>query len=101
MLLKSHLGIKCHSQYNNLRISDSFITVPPLVNAGDWVCVVRHLETIIVLVLVAFNFIPERSHHSLTLTRSWLRDSATQELRDYATVTITPGDGKTAIKVEL
>ena len=52
----------------------------------------RNLETIIVLVLLAFNFIPQRSRHSLTFKRSRLRDSAT--------VTLTPGDGTTAIKVE-
>ena len=52
----------------------------------------RDLETIIVLVLLAFNFIPQMSHHSLTFTRSLLRDSAT--------LTLTAGDGTTAIKVE-
>ena len=52
----------------------------------------RDLETIIVLVLLAFNFIPQRSHHSPTLPRSRVRDSATAGL--------TPGDGTTAIKVE-
>ena len=61
-------------------------------NGGDWGCIVRDLETIIVLVLLAFNFIPQRSHHSLTLLRSRIRDSAT--------ATLTPGDGTTAIKVE-
>ena len=45
------------------------------------------LETILVLVLLAFNFISKRLHHSLTLPRSWFRDSAA--------VTLTPGDGKT------
>ena len=49
------------------------------------------LETIIVLVLLAFNFIHQRSHHSLTLPRSLNKDSAT--------VTLIPGDGTTAIKV--
>ena len=34
-------------------------------------------ETIIVLVLIAFNFILERSRHSLTLPRSRIRDPAT------------------------
>ena len=43
------------------------------------------LETIIVLVLLAFNFIPQRSHHAFPLTRSRFRDSAT--------VTRAPGDG--------
>ena len=50
----------------------------------------RDLENIIVLVLLAFNFIPQRSHHAFTLTR----------FRDLATVTRAPGDGTTAIKVE-
>ena len=48
------------------------------------------LETILVLVLLSFNFIPEMSHHPLTLTSSWLKDSST--------VTLTPGDGTTVIK---
>ena len=68
------------------RLSDSFSTVVL------WGCIVRDLETIIVLLLAAFNFIPQRSHHSLTLPRSRIRDSAT--------ATLTPGDGTTAIKVE-
>ena len=51
------------------RSSDSFSTVPPIVSGGDWGYIVRDLETIIVLVLLAFNFIHQRSHHSLTLPR--------------------------------
>ena len=51
----------------------------------------RDLEIIIVLVLLTFNFIPQRSHQSLTLPRSRISDSAT--------VTLTPGDGTTAIKM--
>ena len=90
MLLKGHLVIKCY--YNIKRSSDSFSAVPPTVNGSYWGCIVRDLETIIVLVLLAFNFIPQRSHHSLTLPRSRIRDSAT--------VTLTPVDGTTAIKVE-
>ena len=90
MLLKSHLGIKCHSQYN--KVIRLLSTVPPIVNGGDWGCIVRDLETIIVLVLIAYNFIPQRSHHSLTLPR--LR------FWDFATVTLTPEDGTPAIKVE-
>ena len=82
--LKSHLGFKCQST-NIIMSSDSFSTVPPIVNAGDWGCIVRDLGTTIVLVLLAFNFIPQRSHHSLTLMKSRLRHSAT--------VTLTPGDG--------
>ena len=45
----------------------------------------REMETIIVLVLLAFDFIPQRSLHSLTLPMSRILDSAT--------VTLTPGDG--------
>ena len=41
--------------HNITRSSDSFSTVPPIVNRGDWGCIVRDLETIIVLVLLAFN----------------------------------------------
>ena len=66
---------------NITRSSDSFSTVPPIVNGGDWGCIVRDLETIIVLVFLAFNFIPERSHHSLTLPRSRIRNSDTAEIR--------------------
>ena len=33
--------------------SDSFGTVLPIINAGDWGCIVRDLKTIIVLVLLA------------------------------------------------
>ena len=77
---------------NISRSLDSFSTVPPIVNAGDWGCIVRDLETIIILVLLAFNFSPQRSNYSLTLTRSRLSDSAT--------LTLTPEDCTTAIKVE-
>ena len=76
---------------NITRSSDSFSTVLPIVNVGDWGCTVRDLMTIIVLVILAFNFIDQRSHHSLTFTSSRPRDSAT--------VTLMPGDGTTAIKV--
>ena len=46
--------------HDTTRSSDSFSTVPPIVNAGDWGCIVRDLETNIVLVLLAFNLIPQR-----------------------------------------
>ena len=77
---------------NLTRSSDSFSTVLPLVNGGDWGCIVHDLETIIVLVLLAFNFIPQRSHNSLTLPWSHIKNSDT--------VTLTPGGGTIAIKVE-
>ena len=77
---------------NTTRSSDSCSTVPPIVNGGDWRYIVCDLETITALVLLVFNLIPQRSHHSLTLLRSRIRNSAT--------VTLTHGDGTTAIKVE-
>ena len=51
MLLKSHHGIKCQYQYT--KVISSFCTVPIIVNGGDWGCIVRELETIIVLVFLA------------------------------------------------
>ena len=45
-----------------------------------------------IIVLLAVNLIPQRSHHSLTLPRSRFRDSAT--------VALTPRDGTTDNKVE-
>ena len=62
------------------RSSNYFSQVLVLVNGCDWGCIVRDLETIIVLVLLAFDFISQRSHHSLTLPRSRIRDSATATL---------------------
>ena len=82
MLLKSHLGIICHSQY----IKIIRLLRHSIVNAGDYGCIVPDMGTIIVLVLPAFNFIPQRSHHSLSMTRALLKD--------YATVTLTPGNAK-------
>ena len=42
------------------RSADSFSTVPSIVNGVDCELIVHDLETIIVLVLLAFNFIPQR-----------------------------------------
>ena len=60
--LKSHLGIKCHFQ--NIKVIRPLRTVPQIFNGGDWGCNVRDLETIILLVLLAFNFFPQKSHQS-------------------------------------
>ena len=38
---------------------DSFSTVRPIVHEGDWGYIVRDLETIIVSILLSFNFIPK------------------------------------------
>ena len=46
---------------NISRSSDSFSTVPSIVNGIDTGCIVRNLETIIVFALIAFYFIPQRS----------------------------------------
>ena len=89
MLLKGHLGIKCHSQYNKVIRLVQYSSANN--SWGDWGCIVRDLETIIVLAYT-HCFIPQRSHHSLTLPRSRIKDSAT--------VTLTPADGTTAITVE-
>ena len=59
---------------NITRLSDSFSTVPPTVNGGYWGCIVRDLD-----------FITQRSHRSLTLPRSQIRNSAS--------VTLTPAWG--------
>ena len=67
--LKSHLESKVTPKVSIS--SDSFSTVPPI-NADDWGCIVRDRETIIISVLLSFSFIPQRSYHSLTLTRSLL-----------------------------
>ena len=47
--------MESNAAHNITRSSDSFTTVPPIVNKGDWGCIVGDLETIIVLVLLAFN----------------------------------------------
>ena len=53
----SKVILESNVTHNITRSSDSFSTVPPIVNRRDWGCIVRDLETIIVLVLLAFNFI--------------------------------------------
>ena len=87
MLLKNNL--KSNLILNLTRSSDYFSTVPPRANPGHWGCIVGDHE--IILILLAYNFIPQRSHLLLTLTWSWLREYAT----------LKPGDGRTATKVEL
>ena len=51
----SKVILETNVTHNITRSSDSFSTVPTIVNRGDWGCIVRDLETIIVLVLLAFN----------------------------------------------
>ena len=72
---QAQMLLKGHSQNNKVVLP--FSTVLPVVNGVGWGYIVQDLETIIVLVLLAFNFIPQRSNHSLTLPRSRIRDSAT------------------------
>ena len=80
MLLKILLEIKIHSQYIKvIRLLQHSSSM------GDWGCIVCELESITVLVKLLLNFIPQTSHHSLTLPRARFRDSPT--------VTLTPGDG--------
>ena len=70
---------------NILSSLDSFSKLPQIVNRGDWGYIMRDLETIIVLVLLAFNFI-----HIIVYSRSG----------NSATVTRTPRDDTTDNKVE-
>ena len=56
------VNLESNATPNISRSSDSFSTVPSMVKGGDGGCIVHDLETIIVLVLLAFNFIPQRSH---------------------------------------
>ena len=51
----SKVILESNVTHNITRSSDSFSAVPPIVNRVDWGCIVRDLEMIIVLVLVAFN----------------------------------------------
>ena len=62
---------------------DSVSAAPTIVNGDGWGRVVRDLKTIIVLVLLAFNFTPQRSHYSPTRPRL--------QFSDAATVTLTAG----------
>ena len=54
MLIKGHLGIKCHSQY--IKVTRLLQHSSANRYWGDWGCIVNDLKTIIVLVLHAFNF---------------------------------------------
>ena len=56
---------------NIARSADSFSTVPSRVNGVNRGWTVHDLGTIIVLVLLAFSFIPHKLHHTLTLLRSY------------------------------
>ena len=81
----SKVILESHVTPNISRSSES-CTVLPVVNGGYWGCILCGLETIIVLVLLTFNFILQKSHRSLTLPRPRLRNSAT--------ATLTPGNAQ-------
>ena len=87
----SKVNLESNITPNISRSTDSFSTVASMVNGDGWGCIVHDLETIIVLIFLAFNFIPQRSHYTFTLARA--------RFRDCATVTGTPLDVTTAIKV--
>ena len=57
-LHKHHLGIKCHSQYIKVIRLDPSAQFLPIVNRGEWECIVHDLETIIVLSLTRIQFHP-------------------------------------------
>ena len=59
-------------------------TVPSTVDEVDWKWSTGDLDTMKVLVFLAFNFISHRSHHIPTLFRS--------QFRDTITAFISPGD---------
>ena len=88
----SKVALESNVTPNMARSSDSFNTVLPIVNGGATGCIVLDLGTIIAFVLLAFNFIPNTSHHS----RKYLAEVTIQGLCNYH----SPGDGTTAIKVE-
>ena len=88
MLLK--IILESNVTLNISRSSDSFSAVPTIVNEGHRGCIVRDLETIILL--LAFNFILQMSRLSLTMPRSQLKDPVTTILMSV--------DGTGAIKVE-
>ena len=73
----SKVSLESNVTSNITKSSDSFSKVPPIVNRDYWGCIECDLETIIFLVFLAFNFISQRSHHSLTLPRSRISDSTT------------------------
>ena len=54
----SNVILKSNVTPNITRSSESSSTVPPIVNGCDSGCIVRDLETQIVLVLLSFNFVP-------------------------------------------
>ena len=88
MLLKGHLKSKVTP--NKTRSSDSFSTVTPIViNGGDWGFIVRDLENIIVLVFLAFNFIPH--HHALS--RRSIKYAHHVPLKNIHTVNAFPAFG--------
>ena len=74
------------------RTYESYRKVAPIVSGKNWGFIVRHLETVIVLVLFALNNNPQRLNHSLSLFRSRFWYSAT--------VTLMPRDRGTGIKEE-
>ena len=53
---------------SNVKIADSSNIVPSRVNAGQGIFTVRDLDTTMVLVLPAFNFIPHRFRDGHTCT---------------------------------
>ena len=50
----SKVILESNITHNITRSSDFFSTVPPIVNAGDWGCIVRDLETMWSLLRVCF-----------------------------------------------
>ena len=72
--------------------SDSFSTVPPIVNGSDRGFTVHDLKTIIILVLLTFNFVLQ-----MVTPLTNLAEVTIHGLCYYNSM---PGEGTTAIKVE-
>ena len=60
------------------RSSDSFSIVPPIVNGGDWGCIVNDLETIIVLV---WELVHGNSHFRMGTARVKLNKETEEEFK--------------------
>ena len=80
----SKVILESNVTHNITRSSDSFSAVPPIVNRGDWGCIVRDLETIIVLVLLAFN-----SNWLLIIKLSRFGDKNQDKSRDFNATILT------------
>ena len=91
-VLKGHLSIKCLAQkYQGTQIHSDQFRQELMEATVDCRFIVRDLEIIIVLELLAFNLFPYRSRHSITI-------KITNQALCHAT--LPSGNGTIATKVE-